>query len=221
MHLEFVKSAALVMFMYSPVLALSQAPPIADRFSFSSTPNKSYGAWPTLLVQEGASTYLKFDLSAFPSEVTVNKATLRLYVDYVENNGASFDVYQLNTSWTENALTAAHAPVLGVSATGGEPVTITSASVNHFVLVDVTTLVQDWLNGTVPNDGLALALTSGKGTVSFDSKESVFTSHEPELEVVLNGPPGPQGPQGAQGPQGLTGPGRAARTSRASGHTRT
>ena len=184
---------------------LAQSPPSADTFSFLSTPNKNYGNWPVLVVQQGATSYLQFDLSAFPAGVTVNKATLRLYVDSVDDKGGAFDVYQLNTSWNEKSLTSITAPALGPSATGGQPITVSQASANQFVLVDITTLVQEWLSGAAPNHGVALALTTGTGSFGFDSKESTYTSHEPELEVVLNGPAGAQGPQGAQGPAGLNG----------------
>src|SRR5205823_3480910 len=45
-------------------------------------------------------------------------------------------------------------------------------------------LVQDWLNGAMPNNGLVL---SPNGTVqaSFDSKEAVQTSHAPQLQLDL------------------------------------
>jgi hypothetical protein len=205
MNLTIVTRAALCTLALTTAVALAQAPPTADTFSLSATPNKNFGSWPVLVVQQGATSYLQFDLTAFPAGVTVNKATLRLYVDNVDDNGASFDVYQLDAPWQENSLNAGNAPLLAASATGGQPVTVTRAGVNHFVLVDITALVQGWLSGTIANNGLALSLTSGKGTIAFDSKESIYTSHEPELEVILNGPQGAQGPQGVPGPQGQPG----------------
>ncbi|MGC2110575.1 MAG: DNRLRE domain-containing protein [Candidatus Korobacteraceae bacterium] len=95
------------------------------------------------------------------------------------------------------------------SATGGHSVAISSSSLNQFIVVDITSLVQQWISGSLPNNGLALSLTTSGGSFSFDSKESIFTSHEPELEITLAGgvgPQGPPGPQGPQGPAGATGP---------------
>jgi hypothetical protein len=77
-------------------------------------------------------------------------------------------------------------------------VALTSSSLNQFVLIDITPLVQEWEEGTEANDGIALALTTGAGNFSFDSKEATDTSHEPELEIVLTGPTGPQGPEPTQ-----------------------
>ena len=180
------------------------APPVGDTFSNSAAHNQNYGTQPAFVVQQGATAYLKFNLGTLPSGVTVSKATLRLYVDAVAANG-SFDVYQLNNSWNESTLTYNNAPALGTSATGGHPVSVTSPSLNQFVVIDITPLVQDWANGSVPNNGVALALTSSKGAFAFDSKESSLTSHQPELEIALNGPTGPAGPAGPDGPAGPSG----------------
>ena len=195
-----------------PMMA-QEAPPSADSFVLSTSPKANFGGWPQLAVTPGATTFIQFNLSSLQANATVSKATLRLYVDAVTGAG-NMDVYEIGASWTEGALNFVNAPTPGLSATGGKPVAISSANVNQFVLIDITTLVQGWTNGTVPNNGIALKLTSSAGGFSFDSKESPLTSHEPELEITLvdAGPQGPQGlqgpagPPGAQGPQGPAGP---------------
>jgi len=83
-----------------------------------------------------------------------------------------------------------------------------SSDTLHFIDVDITALVQDWASGYLDNHGLALrAVESGAVHVVFDTKESMLTSHSPELEVALAGAgaPGPPGPEGPPGPQGETG----------------
>ncbi len=183
---------------------LAQAPPSADTFTVSSTPRMNYGAWPLIAVQQGSNGYVQFNLSHLPANSTVTKATLRLFVNAVSRSG-SFDVYQLNNEWSENSLNYNNAPALGSSATEGNPIAITSSSVNQFLLIDVTPLVQQWVSGSLPNNGVALALTTSTGAFSFDSKEAIVTSHQPELIITLAGEAGPPGPQGPQGPQGETG----------------
>ncbi|MGB7552890.1 MAG: DNRLRE domain-containing protein, partial [Candidatus Korobacteraceae bacterium] len=192
--------------------AFGQAPPLADVLTYSPTPNQNYGSYTSLFVQKGggaiSASYIKFNIATLPPGATVTKATLRLFVNQVAAPG-SFDAYQLNTSWTESGLTYSNAPALGSSATGNHPVSLSSASVNQFILLDVTSLVEAWANGSLPNNGLALAMTTSSGAVALDSKESIYTSHQPELEIVLGGtqgPPGPPGPQGEQGPVGPIGP---------------
>jgi hypothetical protein len=183
----------------------AQAPPSADTYVSSSTPKTNYGFSPILVVQPGTTTFIQFNLAALPTAASVNKATLRLYVDGVLTGG-SFDVFPVNGAWSESTLTYnTPPPSLGASATGNKPIAITTASFSKFLLVDITSLVQGWVSGTTANNGVALVLTTTNGIFSFDSKESLLTGNGPELEIVLNGPAGPQGVQGIQGPAGSTG----------------
>jgi hypothetical protein len=185
--------------------ALAQSPPSADTYSSHTGPTQNFGAAVSLLVQQGSNnTYIRFDLSTLPASASVSKATLRLYVNSVAKAG-SFDVYQLNTAWSESTLTFNNAPPLGVSATSGNPVAVGSAQLNQFLVIDITALAQAWANGSIVNNGVAMVLTTPAGNFAFDSKESHQTSHQPELEIVLNGAVGPQGPPGPQGPTGVAG----------------
>jgi Collagen triple helix repeat (20 copies) len=200
---------ASLLVLISGCLFGQATPPSADTFVSSLTPRANYGPSIILVVQQGANSYLQFNLSALPVGAHVSKATLRLFVDGVLRSG-SFDVYQLNAPWNENTLTYnTPPPALGTSATGGNPVSVTSATMNQFLLIDITSTVQGWVGGGVANNGVALSVAGdGKGIFSFDSKESLLTGNGPELEIVLDGPvgpAGPQGPAGPTGPQGVTG----------------
>ena len=198
-----------------PLSSVAQeAPPSADTFVSSITPNANYGASLVDAVGAGTTTYVRFNLSGVPAGATVSKATLQLYVDSVAAPG-QFDVYALSAvpTWSENTLTYNTPPPLpGMSATGGHPITVSKSSVNTFLLIDISSTVETWLENPSSNNGVALALVGNAGLFSFDSKESLFTSHEPRLNIVLNGPagpqgsPGPQGSTGASGPQGPAGP---------------
>jgi len=187
----------------------------AYTYSGSRTANTRYGTQPILSVRGAAGgaalkrSFLKFDLSALPAGITgadVQKATLRLFVSRLTIPG-SFDIFKVTAGWDETTITDQTAPsVEGGVATG---VRIDQGKV--FVTVDLTNLVMDWLNGAIPNYGIAILPNTEGIIVDFDSKESITTSHEPRLEIVLRGVQGPQGPQGpigltgAQGPQGLQG----------------
>ncbi len=198
------------------LLIAQQAPVVGDTFVNSGSSKTNYGTSPILAVGQGNTSYLKFNLSGVPTGATISKATLRLYVDAV-STGGTFDVYNLpaTPAWAEGTLKYnSPPPALGTSATGGHPVTLASSNCNTFIVIDITATVQGWLTTPSSNNGIALALVGSSGYFSFDSKESVLTSHEPELEIVVGGtgaqgPPGPQGPagpQGIQGPAGTQGP---------------
>src|SRR5204862_245909 len=81
---------------------------------------------------------------------------------------------------------------------------------NEFLLVDVTAIVKDWLDGVAPNDGVALVANGTDGVVlRLDSKENSKTGHAPLLDITLAGSEaataGPTGPTGAAGATGTTG----------------
>jgi hypothetical protein len=218
--LRFIVPALLAIFLFSISTLAQQAPPSADTFASSATPTTNYGSSIILVVASGNNTYMKFNLSGVPAGPSVSKATLRLFVDAVVTGG-QFDVYNLPStpSWSESTLKYnTPPPALGASATGGHPITVSTSSYNTFVLIDITSTVQGWLTNPSSNNGVALALVGSTGWFSFDSKESFLTAHQPELEIVLNGPAGvqgatgatgatgPMGPIGATGPQGVAGP---------------
>jgi hypothetical protein len=164
-------------------------------------------------------TYIKFLLtSSLPpntAAANVAKATLKLYLSPLTKPTGAIDIYPLTTAWTESTLNPSSPPALSSTAFATQ---IPVGQANSFLVVDVTKLVQEWLNGSanggIDNDGIALVADSSTTYVVFDSKESIVTSHEPRLEIVLAnsgpqgpaGPQGPQGPQGSQGPQGIPGP---------------
>ena len=151
--------------------------------------------------------FVRFDLSTLPP--AVSRAILIFYVDSVGNDG-SIELHVVSGSWDEGTLIASTAPALElVFAT----LSLTSSDNDHFVSVDITAQVNDWLLGTTPNNGIAL-LPSAAANISaeLDSKENTGTSHPPELEIAFFGPQGPigltglTGADGPQGPIGLTGP---------------
>lgn len=197
--------ALLLSLPISASLALAQsAPPAGDTYTLMSDPARNYGEQPYLVVRDGATSYVQFNLSTLPPGASVARATLRLYVDEVSASG-SFDAYPVETSWTESSLTYNTAPALGASLTGGNLVRITPECVKQFVLLDVTPLVREWMAGTQENNGIALQLQGSTGGFEFDSKENTDAGHEPELEIALTGPLGLEGPRGPAGEMGAPG----------------
>ncbi|PYY15738.1 MAG: hypothetical protein DMG61_06325, partial [Acidobacteria bacterium] len=118
----------------------------------------------------------------------------------------SFDVVRVASSWNEDTLQGNNLPSLGI--TDVRNVEVSKQSKNHYLVIDVTELVRDWVNNTQPNYGIAL-VPAGDISVAFDSKENGSNSHDAELNVQLE-KIGPIGPQGFQGPRGAVGPAGAA-----------
>jgi hypothetical protein len=103
--------------------AAQQAPPSADTYVSNSTPSSNFGYSSINVVGNGQTSYIKFDLSTLPAGSTVNKASLRLFIDAVATGG-QFDVYNLPKTplWTESTLKySGTRPLPGSSATWGTP----------------------------------------------------------------------------------------------------
>ena len=127
-------------------------------------------------------TYLQFDMTSVPSDVLINQAKLRLFIVAVNDPGP-IDVFAVGGPWDEATLSAASVPPLGAHI-GTATVAVTDQA--KFVLIDVTSTVQAWLNGSLPNHGIALVPSSADPVrITLDSKESSVTSHGPELEVAV------------------------------------
>ena len=194
----------------------------------AKTITSNFGNSPTLQLQDQNTgkrqdVYLKYDLlnlpgcpSACPLPQNILKAKLTLYVSKVIDSG-TFDVVSLrpNFPWEEKTLTfasAAGSNHLGLIEAANVP--ISAETVDKFITIDLTALVQAWVNGE-PNNGIVLRADIGSRLeVEFDSKENKATAHEPVLEIELagvgsvgsQGPVGPQGPIGPTGAQGVPGP---------------
>jgi hypothetical protein len=174
----------LLLCLFSWIGAYGQITPSGDAFTNSSTATTNYGA-NGLLNVNGATevSYIRFDLRSIPSGATISQATLKLYVNSVTNPG-TFNVDFVNGSWQEGTITSSVSPVLGSTIEASVP--LTAASKNQYVLINITSAVQEWLSGSQANDGIAL-VANGSFDASFDSKENTNTSHAPELDVVFAG----------------------------------
>lgn len=156
-----------------------------------------------------STTFIKFQLlsSLPPSTAAANvaKATLKLYFSPGVKPVGAIDLYPVSSPWNESTVGPSAPPTINTSSPGAVT-NIPVGTTNSFLVVDVTSLVKDWLNGSsnggLDNEGLALVADTATTYAVFDSKESIVTSHEPRLEIVLNN----NGPQGAAGPQGPVGP---------------
>jgi Collagen triple helix repeat (20 copies) len=151
--------------------------------------------------------FLKFSLDTLPPGTVaadIKQARLRLWVNGASTTGA-ITLTPVTSAWSESTLTNNTSGGLTFGLPKADlPISLTA----NYVSIDVTDWVQAWLAGTLANEGFQIepSTTSSTLNIYFDSKESSLTSHEPQLDITLVGPAGPEGPQGSPGPQGATGP---------------
>ena len=177
--------ASLLLLISLPLFG--QLSPSADAYTNTASPGTNYGAQKLLnLDSPSQTTYIQFDLSSIPGGYTssnIAKATLKLYVNTVVTAG-SFNVDYVNGSWSESTITSNMAPALGTTIAASVP--LTKSEAHDYILIDVTAAVGAWLDGTQPNDGIALVGNS-PFNATFDSKENTTNSHPPELDIVFAG----------------------------------
>src|SRR5580658_10770766 len=179
---RLVSLLGLFVFLWST--AYAQITPLGDAYTNTSDATTNYGA-KTLLDVDGATqiTYIQFNLASIPTTASVSQATLKLYVNAVTTAG-SFNVDYVNGAWAENTIDGGNAPPLGTTI--ASEVALTTEDKNQYILINVTSAVQAWLNGSETNNGIAL-VANGSFNAMFDSKENTTTSHPAELDIAFAG----------------------------------
>ena len=179
----------------------SDATIAGDTHISSGYPATNFGTLPYLQVGGGSRALVKFD--GLPPDATpgnVTRATLMLWVNRLAVPG-SIEVLAVNGEWNETTVTDSTAPALG-----GVVATVPVSQALQFLQIDVTAQVRAWLESPSTNHGLALVALAGT-LVYFDSKESISSSHPPQLTLQeAGGAIGPTGPTGPRGPTGVAGP---------------
>ncbi|MGB8170173.1 MAG: DNRLRE domain-containing protein, partial [Chthoniobacteraceae bacterium] len=149
--------------------------------------------------------WVQFDLGQLPAGTTgaqVAKAIFRLYPSVLTKDSA-FTVSLANGAWTEGLLVDSNAPVVGPPELVAVP--LPKAAKGSFVNLEVTAIVQAWLNTPGSNHGFVLSGEATSAVIGFDSKENAAAGHYPQLDITLVAVPGPQGPKGDKGDQGAPG----------------
>src|SRR4051812_5106339 len=142
---------------------------VTDDATLSKKANTGLGNWESIAVSNDSQRgFLHFDLSSYPSDSLVTRATLRLFVETVKEPGL-IDLHAVADDWSEATITNANAPFCDPEVTA--LASVNHSSEGHFIAVDVTTLVQGWIKGSTHNAGIALmGNESDPVSVEFDSK---------------------------------------------------
>lgn len=126
-------------------------------------------ALPTLPVTQVDSAILNLTVisktGAAPSPVIVNRATSTFSTSTV--------TYNTRPSFMPTA----------------SMVNITAANLYTAVHIDVTAVVNGWLNGTVPNDGIALTNSDGQTAVQFATNNIIYPPYFPTLTLTYSSSP--------------------------------
>jgi len=133
-------------------------------------PDENYCSYPTLEVgdQRSRRALLHFDLAAIPPGVVIDKATLRLYVLPQSSDGATtIGAYVVLRQWEHCQATWNQARTGEPWAAPGCDDTVTDRRAEpedtfnthvpgNLYDLDLTSAVRDWVDGTLPNNGILL-----------------------------------------------------------------
>lgn len=129
------------------------------------------------LVQGQSQALLQFPLTDIPADSLVSGATLTMVQNGVSAVQRPVSVHRVTAQWDAPAATwtAARAGTAWASPGGdyaATPVAQTSVGSATSYAWDITTLVDGWINGNLPNYGLLLRMVSAQQSANFYSFES-------------------------------------------------
>ncbi len=158
-------------------------------------PSKNFGSRKYAKVREKSRkkrrALFRFDLSPVPHGATIQSATL--YLRAARTSKQTIYLHRILDPWTEKGATWNN------MADRYDPAATTSfvaPKKRKYVAVEITSLVQAWVNGDLPNYGFMLIAEPSKGS-KFNTREAGSKKH-PYLEIVYveSGAGSPTGPVG-------------------------
>ncbi len=175
----------------------------------------NYGADPDIYVgSDTASTYrglLRFSLNDIPAAAAISKATLSVWQAYPASDAATVEAHRVTRAWTQGTGTNTNPQCTGDGATwydattgvswasqGGDYDPTAAASLAKpagqqpsWDNLDITGLAQQWVNGSAPNLGVLLKLSSEAATagnwVIYNSSDfTANTGLRPQLTLTYS-----------------------------------
>ncbi len=124
---------------------------------------------------------IQWDISAIPSGATVQSATITL--DLFDTSSGPYEIYSVDTAWTESGVIYSDiASNLGSIILGTiSPGTIGTNAV--ILNADGINLVQGWVNGSIPNNGIVIRSGGTNNGIDANSRETVTAVTRPKLTI--------------------------------------
>ena len=176
----------------------------ADNYIDSSNTSKNYGGSTSLKLNGGGGAQqrplLLFDTSTIAPGTVVTSALLQLYVGSIsgsKSTSRTSQAFNVTEAWVEGTLsgsgtadgatwnrknaTTNWATAGGsYSSTASGSVTLAGSFTSGWISIDITALVQNWVNGSTPNNGVILTHSLDE-TFNVNSKEAA--ANQPQLVI--------------------------------------
>ena len=156
---------------------------VIDSWTNSGQPTTNFGTGTTLNTGVFGGTtrraYLQWDVSAIPANAVIQSATLTLF-QTASTGPANLNVLRSIGTWTETGLTFANQSAIVVPPVS--TTTVLGAPTNVYVSFDLATLVQQWVNGTYVNKGVAIQQGGGNAAL-FSSSDAATPADRPAVDI--------------------------------------
>ncbi len=162
-----------------------------DSYVRSTSPTMNYGAEMELLA-DGVSqdpdngrfgevvTLVQWDVSSIPAGSTVTSVSVTF--NYTDASSGTYNIYSQDTAWTEGSVTWNDLNQGGTLLGTVPPLTFGLGT--HVLHASGVALVQGWVDGSIPNNGLIIRTGGTNNGIMMDSKESA--GPPPTLEVTYD-----------------------------------
>ncbi len=170
--------------------ATQQLEPSADATIDQGNPAANYGSDTELRIgtdplARHSLSLLKFDVTPIPDGAPVSSATLRLYVPTKDGTGLmTHGLYRVTAPWDENTVTW--------SNSGGgsyDPLQLDQNKehlrTGWYEWTVPNSLVEDWMSGAIPNEGLVIKLESSNAGKMLRGNSREVGSSELRPQLVL------------------------------------
>lgn len=137
---------------------------------------------------------LRFDLGAIPAGAHVTAASLSAYASGGSGSGA-VAAHRVTRDWTEAATWASGDGTTAWTQAGGDVnaqalASASFTSAGTWLAWDLTTMVDRWVKGSLPNQGVQLRAAAGVTGLQFASSDSATAAQRPKLAVTFLPPCG-------------------------------
>ncbi len=167
----------------------------------SSTPNRNFGASTSMIISNTERMLLEFDLSDVTETANIVNANLTFYLSSAGTGTNPISVYRINNSWIEGTGDSQNTydGVTWTNRSGTESWDIPGGDFDSrvwairnlttagtYYTLDITQLVQNWVNGTYENYGIILYGENGHGQWHFPSSDNINATIRPQLNITYN-----------------------------------
>jgi len=166
-----------------------------DAEIWAQSPNNNYGAvaetWVSSATNDTTRSLLGFDIGSIPTGARILGATLSLERQSGAGSAQPVSVHRISNSWSEDTVTwndreaGNNWDTAGADFDNTAVATTQVGPVNQRYEWNITPLVQDWVDGSYPNNGVALvAATAGMAGERFYTSDAADSSRWPSLSIT-------------------------------------